>query len=362
LTRPREITLPEPTRDADRGSVLGLFNFVLRHSLLIVGLPLLFGVLAPVISILRGARYTAESKFGIQQSDPGNSRVAGLAAQFGIDLQGAGSATQPLDYSVELLTSQQILNDAVMTHYEFPEGEAGTPVRKGNLIELYKIKARSPEAALRAATNKLKSNVSASPNVRSGLITLRTSAPWPGLAVAINRRLLDLVNEFNLQKRQSHAAAERAFVDDRMNVAGDELTSAENALKRFYQENRGYQGSADLQFEQQRLQRRVDLRQQVYLALAQSYEQARIDEVRNTPVITVVDPPAATSRIGGGLLTTVLVGLFAGLVVGLILAVSGEYFRREAKENPGAAAEFRRRVAHIRSRLSPFDRVRMGGR
>jgi uncharacterized protein involved in exopolysaccharide biosynthesis len=361
MTRPREIVMPEPARPAEKGSILGLFNFVLRHPLLIFGLPILFGALAPVVSILRGARYTAESKFAAQSVESGNSRFAGIAAQFGIDLPGAASGGQPLDYSVELITSQQILRDAVQTRYTFAEDEEGKRVRRGNLIELYGIEARSPNEALRAATARLRSTVSASPNVRSGLITLRTSARWSGLAIAINQRLLQLVNEFNLQQRQAHAAQERKFVDDRMNTAADELSAAENALKQFYEENRGYENSAQLRFEQQRLQRRVDLRQQVYLSLAQAYEQARIDELRNTPVIAVVDPPAAASAMGGGLLTTLLLGLFAGLVVGLIWAFGTEFLQREAAEDPRAAGELRRRITQIGSRVNPFGQRRVRG-
>jgi uncharacterized protein involved in exopolysaccharide biosynthesis len=362
MTKPREIVLPEAPRPAERGSVLDLLNFVLRHPFLIFGLPLLFGGLAPLISILNGARYNAESKFTSQQSESGGSRFAGIAAQFGIDVPGSASAMQPLDYSVELITSRRILRDAVLTNYTFAEDELSKRVRRGNLVQLYGIKARNPEAGIRAAIAKLKSNVSASPNIRSGLITLRTSAPWAGLAVEINQRLLDLTDEFNLQKRQSHAAAERKFVDDRMNAAADELSAAENQLKQFNQENRGFQGSFELQAEHQRLQRRVDLRQQIYLSLAQAYEQARVEELRNTPVITVIDPPTLASRIGGGLLTTLLLGLFAGLVVGVLVAFGKEYFQREAAADPRAAAELSRRFAQFRNRLIPFRRVHFRGR
>jgi uncharacterized protein involved in exopolysaccharide biosynthesis len=43
--------------------------------------------------------------------------------------------------------------------------------------------------------------------------------------------------------------------------------------------------------EEQRLQRQVTLRQTLYLSLAQNYESAKIEEVRNTPVITLVERP-----------------------------------------------------------------------
>jgi len=89
--------------------------------------------------------------------------------------------------------------------------------------------------------------------------------------------------------RQSQAAAERGFTEERMAEAQEELRAAENELQRFLQNNRQFQNSPELVFQHDRLQRRVAMRQQVYTSLVQSYEQARIDEVPNTPVITVVE-------------------------------------------------------------------------
>ncbi len=48
-------------------------------------------------------------------------------------------------------------------------------------------------------------------------------------------------------------------------------------------------------FEHDRLERPVSMRQELVTAMAQAYEQARVDEVRNTPVITVIDQPESLS-------------------------------------------------------------------
>ena len=44
-------------------------------------------------------------------------------------------------------------------------------------------------------------------------------------------------------------------------------------------------------FGHDRLERQVSVRQELVTAMAQAYEQARVDEVRNAPVITVIDQP-----------------------------------------------------------------------
>src|SRR2546428_650042 len=98
---------------------------------------------------------------------------------------------------------------------------------------------------------------------------------------------LALVNTFNLERRQSRAAQEKRFVETRRTEARDELQVAEDRLKSFLERNRDYRNSPQLVFDQERLAREVALRQQLLTSLSQAYEQARIDEVRDTPVITV---------------------------------------------------------------------------
>ena len=65
--------------------------------------------------------------------------------------------------------------------------------------------------------------------------------------------MLDLVSEFNLEKRQSQAAAERKFTEERSEQARTELLDAENRLQRFLQRNRDFGNDPSLTFERDRL-------------------------------------------------------------------------------------------------------------
>ena len=103
--------------------------------------------------------------------------------------------------------------------------------------------------------------------------------------------MLDLLDSFNLETRQPQAASERRFVEERLGQAKDELLDAEDRLLTFLNQNREFQNSSQLSFEHDRLLREVRLRQDVVTSLTESHEQARIEEVRNTPVITIVQAP-----------------------------------------------------------------------
>ncbi len=142
--------------------------------------------------------------------------------------------------------------------------------------------------------------------------------------------MVQLVNEFNLRTRQSQAAAERRFIEHRVEQVRSEFRAAEDDLQNFLQNNRAFQNSPELLFQHDRLQREVSMQQQVFTNLMQSYEQARIAEVRNTPVITVVEKaevPVMSDR--GGLRIRILIGAFLGLLLGSFTAFFREYARRK---------------------------------
>jgi uncharacterized protein involved in exopolysaccharide biosynthesis len=174
----------------------------------------------------------------------------------------------------------------------------------------------------------------------ANLVTLSTRAEQASLAVQINQRLLELLNEFNLQKRQSRAAAEREFTERRMLEAQQELEHTEGDLRRFLEQNREYQSSPQLRFEAGRLERRVQLRQQVYLSLAQAFEQARIDEVRDTPVITVIERPEFSVRRARSRLVDALVWAVLALAVAIVVALGRDYIWRERAAGVSDYREF----------------------
>src|SRR5207245_3853543 len=144
-----------------------------------------------------------------------------------------------------------------------------------------------------------------------------TRSAWVSLGIA--DRLLAGLNQFNLSARQSQAAAERRFVEGRLEEARASLRAAEDALQRFLQANRQIANSPQLTFQRDRLDRDVTLQQQLVTGLVQQYEDARIREVRDTPVITVIERPAIAVR-PDPLRRVMTVG--AGLFVSLFLVIS----------------------------------------
>jgi uncharacterized protein involved in exopolysaccharide biosynthesis len=324
-----------PGEEVVWGLLLSAMGVVLRRLRLAAGtLAVVVGV--GVLLALRGLGYVSSSSFTPEAQESNVSRLAGLAAQFGVSLGGGGQIGDPVQFYAELLTSRELLEEAVKTRYRFATSPGGSDSLEGTLVDLYQIEGSRPEDRLRRAVDRLRRDVAVSTYRDAGLVRLRVRARWPELAVALNRRLLDLVSQFNVERRQSQAAAQRRFLERRLEDAKRDLQTAEDDVRRFLERNRRYQDSPELVVEMQRLQRVVDLRQQVFTQLAQAYEQARMDEVRNTPVVTVVENPEGSARRAGNRWLDLVVWVVFGTGLAVLAAYAAESWERYRMAHPDA--------------------------
>jgi uncharacterized protein involved in exopolysaccharide biosynthesis len=324
--------LPAALPGEERVSLLRVGAAIMRHRVLVLGTAGIV-VLAVAAKLLLSPRvYTTESSF-IPQSNSPTSNFSGIAAQIGIALPLTEPGRSP-EFYASLITSRQVLGAVVDTPFVLP-GQG--PI---TLVEHYESSGETPALRRDEAIMSLEGDLETTVDATSGVVELRATATDPALALMINQRVLDLVNQFNLHTRQSQAAMERKFTEGRLEEVRGDLREAEDRQQRFLQRNRDYQNSPELLFQSDRLQREVEFRQQLYAVLAESYERAKIDEVRDTPVITVVERPELPARPDRrGLVKWGLVSLILGLVLGSILALIREALARTRTDEPAEFAE-----------------------
>jgi alpha-tubulin suppressor-like RCC1 family protein len=306
-----------------------LINLALDNARLIIGVPLAAAVVAVVIGLLMGGRYTAESSFRPQNEQTELNRLSGLAAQFGIDVPGGGGGGrgESVDFYTRLTRSRALLEDVARREYVIDGGRTAT------LVELYGMPGSGAEQ-LRRTVEALTRNVAVDADINAGIVGIRTRDRRQDVSEQINRAILDELNRFNLERRQSRAAAERQFVEAEVTRARRDLAEAEEQLGAFMETNRRFEEWPQLRFEAARLQRQVDLRQQVFTSLTQALEQSRLEEVRNTPVVTIIDHPEGSSKRRRGLAQKAVLGAFLGLTLVLALLFAREYTRRLRQQYP----------------------------
>jgi uncharacterized protein involved in exopolysaccharide biosynthesis len=337
-----------PDGDATmRMSLIGLLEILARHLRVLVAVPLLIAALAVLYVLMVGRTYRAESSFAPEAPSGAMQRVAGLAAEFGLSF-GNNNGAESVDFYADLVRSRTILEQVVKQRYVAGPSQAlGSKADSGTLVDIYHSSGETEQDRVNSAIQRLGSDLSVRAAPRSNLVHVYVVAPSRGLAETINANVLQAVSDFNVAKRQTRAASERAFVAQRLQLAQQELQSAEGALESFLQRNRRYQDSPQLVVEFGRLQRRVELRQQVANSLAQAFEQSRIEEVRNTPVITILEHPESAAKPARTLRQAALLGGFLGglLTLGLVLAF--ELLETQSALDPEANERVREQVRSL---------------
>ncbi len=342
-TAPSEPTVsPQPPDGTEPLSLYAFLASLLDNLRLLVGLPLVLMVLAAGITLLRGAEYVSESKFTPNTTRGGSAGLAALAAQFGIS-SGMSDNGPPIDFYAELLRSQEFLGEVAGSTFTLASVPPRFGAFTGDLAACFRTPGATAQERLRRTVEELRKSITIRKDAPANLVVLRVRADRPDLAELINRRLLENIDIFNREKRRSQTLAERRFVEERMAASYDSLVEAEARLRDFLEQNVGYENSPTLRLESSRLQRRVDQRQQIYLSLSQAYEEARIDEVRDTPVVTIVDRPEGWVQRERGLIKNGLLAFLFGLFAAGAIVVLRDFLAGQRRTDPEAFRRFRNR-------------------
>jgi uncharacterized protein involved in exopolysaccharide biosynthesis len=343
----------------DEGEAISVFaigTLLLRNRWPIAAWALAGALVALALVWTRPALYSASASFIPQGADPGRSGLASIAGQFGVSLPSGSQSLTP-DFYVRLVKSRELLGRVARDTVVVPELGG----RRMTVEDLLEIGPGSRQLREEAAVEELSKRISASASKTTGLVEIGVATEWASVSLGMTNTLLDGVNAFNQRTRRDQAAAERKFVEARLAVATTELRAAEDRLQQFLQGNRQV-GAPDLQFTRDRLQRDVGLRQQIFTTLTQAYEDVRMREVRDTPVITIVDQPAVPAKPtprGRGVRT--LLGFMLGAVFGAILVLAKDAMEKQRSEGNEAAEEFVTALAEVKDQVRRRLR-RLGGR
>ncbi|MBK7379711.1 MAG: hypothetical protein IPJ03_12000 [Ignavibacteriales bacterium] len=118
-------------------------------------------------------------------------------------------------------------------------------------------------------------------------LSIVVTMPAPKLAAEVANNLLISLDDYMKNKRQSSAKNTRIYLEGRVDALLDSLTQAENKLKKFNEQNRMIAQSPQLILEQSRLQRNVQVYNTTYSTLRSSLEAAKLEEVKDVPVVNV---------------------------------------------------------------------------
>jgi len=283
------------------------------------------------VALLRPRTYTTSTTF-TPQSHRATSGAGGIAAQLGLAVAGGDVTESPQFYS-DLLQSRALLDTVVRQ-----------PLRSLHGTTLLSRWGKGDQEPVRAYTAvlELRKHIHTTVGTKVGSVGLEVTDESPSVSYEVAQTLLQQLNRFNLETRQTQAKAEREFTQQRLQQAETDLRASESRLQAFDQDNRAILSSPRLNLERERLLRDIATHQQVYGTLVQAFEQAKIDEVRDTPVFTVVEPPSfPVLPDTRGTIGKIAIGLLMGLLIGIAVTVTIEYLRSRRTAEPEVLGEWR---------------------
>ena len=239
-------------------------------------------------------RYSTSASFmpsGPGQSELGSALSSGLGALGGLAassglLSGLGGTTQlnPKFYA-DLVTSDAILLEVL-----------DTTRNPYNYTRVYGLKSKTALRLRDFELEHLRRRIKVDLDPRTSVIKVTFAGRTPAFSVAVMHSLLAAVNQFNIQTLQTTARQRTRFIEARVAAAHDTVAASEARLRDFLQTNRTYSQSPLLTFRQLQLRQDYDIKNQSLISLESSLEKARLDEVRDTPVLTLLDEPLLPSH------------------------------------------------------------------
>jgi len=271
---------------------------------------------------------------------------SGLASQFGLGGLSSDPTTSPEFYR-QLIGSRELLTRLATSTYADPR-----PDSAGKTTTLVALvgPTHAPTAARRLELTviKLSKLIRATPDTKTNMITVTADFEWPALSSTVVNRVTALVDSFNVSQRQSRARERRLFAGTRVTEAQGTLRTAEDRMRDFLQANRQWQQSPELTFEEGRLRRQLEVENELYLTLRRELEMSRLDEVNDTPVITVVDSAVVpTIRQWPKRTALTIASAFVGLALGVLVAGTLALISGWARRHPADATDLRGAVDDV---------------
>jgi len=351
----RESTHVSDEKGDDAGwlSVLLILNILLRRWRTLAYISIAAAVIAVAVALLLPMRFTARAMFIPEGTTSGLNLpggLSGLASQIGVSLPGGENSAR---FYADLLRSRTIQDQLLQSRFADPRSES--PSDSSTLIDLFGIDRRTEAKRFEAARRRVGSTTGISVDRQTNTVQLTVETRHAALSAAVANRYLELLNQFNLNSRQSSGRERRQFIEQRLPAADDELRQSEEDLREFLEQNRQFDRAPQLQFQYERLQRRVAIKQEVLTTLHRQHEEARIDEVNDTPMITVIDQaiaPASKSKPRRKMIVVVafVLGLFFAslrvLTVEFLASSRGKH-RHDYDELGGSWANFKKEIRSI---------------
>jgi len=226
-----------------------------------------------------------------------------------------------------IIRSERLLGKVLFYPFEIDGKNPGT-----NLLQYWRIDTGLPQKDFEAGLKRLQRAVDVVYDNRVGTVTVIVELDKPQLAADVANQITTELDEYIRRQRRTNASAQREFIEERLKEVGNDLEKAEDVLKDFRSRNRRIADSPDLLLQEDRLIRTVQINSAMFIELKKQYEIAKIEEVKNVPIINILDkarPPYEKSKPNR---TSIVLTTFAlSTLMAIVATLLGVWYRDEIR-------------------------------
>ena len=248
---------------------------------------ILFSLVISIMYIFLFAEPIFLSKSKIMSSSTKNSNASqfqGLVSQFGVSLPNL-SSEKKWAYS-EIIKSRIFAKKIIQS--SFHDDKKG----KRKLLDIFIERDVLPDSSrINLGIQLYMDMVDIQENIKTGVFTITTRSNEGALSAKVNKKIIEELDLHQKRFNKQKTSKARKFIEERIIDTYSELELAENKLKDFLDRNRRIDNSPSLQLAQERLTREVTVINGVYTTLKQQLESTKIEEVKDSDYIIVIDPP-----------------------------------------------------------------------
>jgi len=312
------MTTSNETHPTDLSSLARLIELGRKYALIVIVTTAAGIVVSLLYSFIAADTWRSEASI-LPSSSSRMGSLASLAGAAGLQLPALdmGEDFDSVVYPV-ILQSQTITEAVLESRYSYTvDGETATG-------DLY---AYLGEESFDRAREGVLDIIQIRTDSRTGVIRVSATTRSPALSQQILDVVLGELDRFNRERRISRAQRTLEFVEERVEQVSVELDAAQDALESFQEQNRNFASTTDPELLRRHaeLQLQTQLKTSAYTALAAQYETARIEAVRDLPVVTLLDEPRLPTRRHWPRLSLVLIGgCLMGFAIGLGFALVRE--------------------------------------
>jgi len=315
--------------EEDTISLIDIMLVLAHHLKVIIIIPTILCTLT-IINVLFFVMpvYTSTSKI-MSSSGGGESQVAGIAAQFGLNIP--TSSSEPKWVYPEIIKSRTLARSILKR--KFDTNKFGSQKNLLHILTYGDDDQVGLDTLEIKAVNKFLKMINLSENARTGILTLSINASEPSLAAEINQVLIEELDAHQRKYNKTKTSNAKQFIEERIIDIEKQLMAAEEDLKVFIDRNRRIENSPALQLEKQRLSREVAVLTGVFTTLKQQLETTKIEEVKESDYVVVLDlPEIPLARSSPDRKRNVILSGIFGLGLGIVLAFIWEYATNRDKE------------------------------